>query len=626
VRVTPVRLVSACLASVAAALTLAPGALITALWVGPQSLAAGVREAAPAYAFAGVAIVLCAALVIALYVSLIGVWRGRRAARITCIILLAVVGLLCLTTAWQVVLAPWAPRPFALALFVVAVVGLVVSIVVDRQPAEPLRGWVPGITGLVCAYAAVALVLGVVDARIPQFPRAPWTPEFVGDAAPGSAIDTRPAPAHPGLAPGQFSTIHNDGWMTDAYVALPVTDAATAEAVSFFAGGDCATLVWNADGNLVAVCVSPTEVRAYVLDPRTLNPIVERQLATRTLTSRVLTDFSGGGYAYLDSQFHLVTPLPNGRIGSYDSATLEPVDEFDVVDALQPGEQITSALPDAGGLMWFVGQWGTVGMLDTVTATARSVVLADPASGAVDIENSFAIDESGGAYVVTSAELVRLDASDGAPAITWRVPYDRGERRKPGQTSRASGTTPTVFRGGDFIAITDNAEPRMNVFVVDARGDEPRVHCTVPVFLAGESATDNSLIAMGDSLFVENNYGYTLLSVAAGRTTTPGLTRIDVSDTGCDVAWENDDVVIPSLVSKGVAADGIVLTYTKTSSVLGFDEWWFTGVDATTGEIRWRRLAGVGPLFNNHYAAAYVGPNGDAYVGTVSGIAALVSP
>jgi len=626
VRVTPVRLVSACLASAAALLTLAPGALITALWVGPQSLAVGLREAAPAYALAGVAIVLCAALVIALYVSLIGVWRGRRAARLTCIILLAVMGLLCLTPGWQVVLAWWVPRPIALAVFVVAVVGLVVAIVVDRQPAEPWRGWVPGITGLVCAYAAVALVLGIVEARIPQFPRAPWTPEFVGDAAPGAGLEAVPAPTHPGLAAGQFSTIHNDGWMTDAYVGLPVIDPETADVVSFFAGGDCATLVWNADGNLVAVCVSPTEVRAYVLDPLTLEPLIERQLATRTVSSRVLTDFSGGGYAYLDSDMRLVTPLPNGRIGRFDSQTLDPVDEFNVVDALQSGEQITSALPDAGGLMWFVGQRGTVGLLDAVTATARSIVLADPASAAVDIENSFAIDESGGAYVVTSAELVRLDAGNGTPVITWRVPYDRGERRKPGQTSRASGTTPTVFRGGDFIAITDNAEPRMNVFVVDARGGGSRVHCTVPVFFDGESATDNSLIAMGDSLFVENNYGYTLLSVAGGRTTTPGLTRIEVTDAGCDVAWASDDVVIPSLVSKGVASDGIVLTYTKSPSVLGFDEWWFTGVDAATGEVRWRRLAGLGPLLNNNYADAYVGPTGAVYVGTVSGIVALVAP
>ncbi len=606
-------------------MTLAPGALVTALWVGPQSTAAGIRVAAPAYALAGVAIVVCALLIVSLYASLIGVWRGSRAARLTCLVLLLVVGLLTVSSAWPVVLSRWAPRPLALVVFALAIIALIAALIADRRPAAPLRGWVPGIAGLVGAYVAVALVLGAVETRIPQFPRAPWTPDFVGEASPGTAVGSDPAPAHPGLAPGPFSTIHNDGWMTDAYVDLSMADPERARVESFFAGGDCATLVWNAEGNVVAVCVSPTEVRAYVLDPRTLEPLVERQLSPRTITSRVLTDFSGGGYAFLDGEMRVVTPLPNGRIGRYDSLSLAQIDEFDVVDQLQPDEQITSALPDASGLLWFVGQRGTVGLLDTDNATARSIILADPASGGVDIENSFAVDESGGAYVVTSAELVRLDVEVGTPSVTWRVPYDRGERRKPGQTSRASGTTPTVFLDGGFVAITDNAEPRMNVMVVDIRAADPRVHCTVPVFADGRSATDNSLIAMGSSLFVENNYGYTLLSVAGGRTSTPGLARIDVSDTGCEVGWANDSVVIPSLVSKGVADDGIVLTYAKRGSVLGFDEWWFTGVDASTGDIRWRRLAGVGPLLNNHYAAAYVGPTGDAYVGTVSGIVALVA-
>jgi hypothetical protein len=32
--------------------------------------------------------------------------------------------------------------------------------------------------------------------------------------------------------------------------------------------------------------------------------------------------------------------------------------------------------------------------------------------------------------------------------------------------------------------------------------------CETPVFTAGASATENSLIAVNDSLIVENNYGY----------------------------------------------------------------------------------------------------------------------
>ncbi|MGA1216101.1 MAG: hypothetical protein ACO31X_11105, partial [Candidatus Nanopelagicales bacterium] len=175
------------------------------------------------------------------------------------------------------------------------------------------------------------------------------------------------------------------------------------------------------------------------------------------------------------------------------------------------------------------------------------------------------------------------------------------------------------------VAITDNADPRMHVVVFDVSGPSPVERCAVPVFGEGVSATENSLIALGDSLIVESNYGYSVTAVAGGHTTTPGLARIDITGDGCSLAWETDAVTIPSLVSKGLLADGTVLTYTKESSLVGTDAWWFTAVDAASGEVAWRRLAGVGPLLNNHYAAGYVGPDGSVYVGTISGVVALIS-
>ena len=48
------------------------------------------------------------------------------------------------------------------------------------------------------------------------------------------------------------------------------------------------------------------------------------------------------------------------------------------------------------------------------------------------------------------------------PQVRWSATYDRGTRQKPGQLSQGSGTTPTLI-GKDLVAITDNAEPRMNV-------------------------------------------------------------------------------------------------------------------------------------------------------------------
>jgi outer membrane protein assembly factor BamB len=601
-----------------------PIAVVASAWVGGGTFAVGLRGGAPVYALAGALIVTAVAIVATLWATIPGLLRGRR--RPTVVALVAVLVLLgiSLTGAWAVVVASWLPRPVAVALLALAVIALSLSLARRSEQGKPVVGVAPAVAGVVGAYVGVAAVTALAASGIPAFPRLPWMPAVDVASSAASPAVVPPAPQNPGLAPGEWATIHNDSWMTDAYAAVALPDPATAEVRSFFAGGDCASLVWNDLGEIVAVCVSPTEVRAYILDAQSLAPRAERQIAARPLATDALTNFSGGGYAILDADQRLVTPLPGGIIARSDARTLELIDEFDVTPALLPGEGITSVVPAWDGALWFVGREGTVGLLDPMTGQARSLV-AGPEGTPVDIENSFAVVEDG-ALVVTGAELLLVSAVDGAPTVTWRVAYDRGERRKPGQTSRASGTTPTVFGPeGRYVAITDNADPRMHLLVFDISGPEPVEHCAVPVFPDGQSATENSLIALGESVFVESNYGYTVTAVAGGRTTVPGLARVDVDGDGCVLAWETDAIAIPSLVSKGVAADNAILTYTKDASLLGTDAWWFTAVDAASGDLLWRRLAGIGSMLNNHYAAGYVGPEGSVYIGTISGVVALIS-
>jgi hypothetical protein len=74
------------------------------------------------------------------------------------------------------------------------------------------------------------------------------------------------------------------------------------------------------------------------------------------------------------------------------------------------------------------------------------------------------------------------------------TPYDRGGGQKSGQLSQGSGTTPTLLPD-DLVTIADNADPRMHViFLTRSTGEEV---CEVPVFDVGESATENSLVAVG---------------------------------------------------------------------------------------------------------------------------------
>ena len=42
-----------------------------------------------------------------------------------------------------------------------------------------------------------------------------------------------------------------------------------------------------------------------------------------------------------------------------------------------------------------------------------------------------------------------------------------------------------------------------------------------------------------------------------------------------------------------------------------------------SGKTAWKQLAGTGGFYNNNYAGLALGPNGTAYLGTVSGMVAL---
>jgi outer membrane protein assembly factor BamB len=175
---------------------------------------------------------------------------------------------------------------------------------------------------------------------------------------------------------------------------------------------------------------------------------------------------------------------------------------------------------------------------------------------------------------------------------------------------------------GGYVAITDNADPMDVVVFRTAPDAAEREVCAVPVFAKGASATENSLIAAGNALIVENNYGYTTpASTEFGRVTKPGFARVDVDAEGCRLVWTNSSIAAPSVVPKLSLATGLVYAYTKTSQLT--DPWYWTAIDFRTGATVWRQLAGAGLGFNNNYAGIALGRDGTAYLGTLGGIVAM---
>lgn len=498
--------------------------------------------------------------------------------------------------------------------------------------------------------ALAALVLTAL--AVPASAATPAVP-ILGDPADalvtaftGTPATARPLPAvrvpeHPYMARNGASNIHNDAYQTDVYAgAGPL--GRNLQITSTLYAQECASVTFDSRGRIVTVCPGVTGATLRLIDPTSLAELASYALPSREPGTFSFTNFSGGGYFYLDRQDRAVVATFTGHllVVAVTGEAFQLVKDYDL-SGHTGGTGIQSALPDWSGRIWFVTVGGRIGVLDLRTGALRSRQL--PAGE--EIANSFAIDESGGVFVVSTHALYRLDLGRGlTPAITWRQPYDRGSRVKPGQVSQGSGTTPTLIdsarsAGGGSIAITDNADPKLNVVVYrrGKAGPGRTPLCKQPVFPAGLGSDENSLIAVPGGLIAENNYGYAGPAPSGGsRTadTVPGLVRVDVDyrKGGCHTAWSNTTARVPSLVSKVSLRTGLLYGYTHPAAAelpwkvaplpgqVAPDCWFLTAFDVRTGKQVWSQLVGSGLGYNNNYAPVSLGRDGVAYVGTLGGL------
>lgn len=505
---------------------------------------------------------------------------------------------------------------------------LVVALAVPRSRwwivdhVRPERPWrATGIAaGVLAALSLLVIVIPDGWLPIPQGPGALVTPKYVGRPAITRPVTGMEIPQHPYLARNGTSSMHNDAWATDAYAGPgPVGESPEVD-TAWFGIEECATLAFDSRDRIIALCGDLEGPTLRILDPESMRP-----LATRDLPDRVdvngkapWENLCGGSYFYLDERDRAVVATTDRRIVVFETADAdgEPdltlAETYDVSDAVADDDCLIALMPDWDGRIWFETQNGVVGAVDPGTGDLRSLDLEE------EIANSFSVDEDGGVYVVTVESFYRLEADrSGRPEVVWRAQYDRGSEVKPGQLSQGSGTTPTLLPGG-LVAITDNAEPRMNVIFL--RRDTGEKVCQAPVFEEDASATDNSLVAVGDGVIVENNYGYkSPLSTFLGFGTSPGFARVDVVDGKCEVVWTSD-LNAPTSVAKVSLETGLLYAYTKRSTLWGVSAWYLTAIDVHTGRHVFSVRTGLGTLMNNHYAAVTLGPDGSAYIATLAGM------
>jgi len=449
-------------------------------------------------------------------------------------------------------------------------------------------------------------------------------PAFIGAPADPRPVAAPPlAPQHPFLAPNGRSNIHDDAYMSDAYEGPGPLGRGTTRR-SAFEARDCASVTFDSRGRIVTICVGLERPVLVLKDPVTLATLAAYPLPPRQPgTANPFQDFTGGGYFYLDERDRAVVPTTDRHllvIEQTPAPGFRVVRDVDLNPVLGAQDRIVSVLPDWSGRLWFVTTEGVVGTVARGADTVRVLNTGEP------ISNSFAVDETGGVFIVTDGAMYRFDAGpDGTPAVTWRERYANIGQRKPGQVNAGSGTTPTLIAGG-LVAITDNDDP-MHVVVMQ-RGREAsgaRTICRAPVFERGAGASDNSLIAAGTSIVVENNFGYSgPAATQNGRTTAPGVERVDfdVARRECRGVWRSQERS-PTVVPKLSLANGLVYVYTKEPQDDGDDVWYLTAIDFHTGRTVFKVLAGEGLGYNNNYAPVTLGPDGTAYVGVLGGLVRL---
>lgn len=310
---------------------------------------------------------------------------------------------------------------------------------------------------------------------------------------------------------------------------------------------------------------------------------------------------------------------------------------------------ISGLAPDWAGRVWFATSTGIVGYLN-LQGAVKTVTLGLQAGEKV--ANSISSSPIG-VSVTTNQATYLLKAMPGTsnpgvnqPTVIWRQGYDFGVGRKPGQLSWGSGSTPTFFgptTGYEYLTIVDNAFPIVNLLVYNASSGKQL--CKQPIFDADNSGSENSPIAVGNSIVVASTYGYQYpakgLPANAGRAVcnngaidcnpnfVGGLVRVDIdsADQSCAIKWYNRN--IPSAaVPKLSVADGYLYTFATDAGPGIRTNFYYNVIKFSDGSVLKRTEGWRGDtLKDTLQMAGVIHPPSGAYIqGTKSGISFTFQP
>jgi len=499
-----------------------------------------------------------------------------------------------------------------------------------------------GVASLVGPFGAAAskgsIRNGLLYPLVPERDRSIrfHTPDF------SAPVAHAPIPQHPFMAANAGNNMHNDAYMSDTYTAsgpLGINPQVGSRSQGF---GGYGTVAFDRTGRLVGVYSNGRGFQLELMDPYTLQELAAYDLPPRPwyflLQGVMPWEYIGAGmYFYLDNLDRAVVPTTANTIQVVQAPDLERRTEFELVREYDlAGHVVPLAWPKQDSVAWVLPDWngeyywyattgGVVGTINVETGAVHTRRL----EGEI-IENSFAVAEDG-VYIISDRALYRFTQDGtGQIAAKWRTEYDRGPKKKPGLITRGSGTSVTLLgQAPGFVAVTDNAEPRIHLLFV-SRADGAVV-CSVPVLAEGKSATDITVIGFEHagpdgggtgvySAIVENNWGQNTFPFANPE---PGITRVDLTQQTdgsfrCEPIWSSDERNLG--VFKLSLGNGLLYLYFREGSPLN-TKWYFSTLDLATGETVYRQLVGTGLGYNNWAGSIFLHPDGGiAYSTTIFGL------
>lgn len=145
--------------------------------------------------------------------------------------------------------------------------------------------------------------------------------------------------------------------------------------------------------------------------------------------------------------------------------------------------------------------------------------------------------------------------------------------------------------GYDYLTIVDSADNHVSLLVY--RTATGALVCSHPVLTSGGPGSENSPIGVGNSVFVASTYGYPYPQVPEGAGPavpesapfTGGMTRVDVSSSGCRTVWDN--VLRSSAVPHISTADGLLYTVLRQglNTTTPLDGFTFAAINPQNGQV-----------------------------------------